>query len=283
MSKRRGKCCLCGQECELSFEHIPPRAAFNSDPAKPVKGTEFLTDQRLNNDSRMPWETKGLKYENQQQGMGMFSLCTSCNNNTGSWYGADYIKFARTMHIALQKGFTAEENAIQVYEVYPLRIIKQILSMFCSINTPDNENLDEIRRFVLDKDAVGLDKSKYKLCMYFTKSTFVKYNGHSVLILHGEKGGSVVGLSELTAYPFGFILYFDPPEGRNYQGFDITSFAEVGYDSCVTVEMPLDIREVNDFFPEQYRSRDEIRKCFEENRQQRVEDTFHNNECKTTN
>ena len=155
--------------------------------------------------------------------------------------------------------------------------------MFCSINNPDNENLDEIRSFVLDKDAVGLDKSKYKLCMYFTKSTYVKYSGYSVLILHSEMGDSVVGLSELTAYPFGFILYFDPPEGRNYQGFDITGFAEVGYDSCVTVEMPLDIREVNDFFPEQYRSREEIRKCFAENMRLKEENTTQHNECETDN
>ena len=27
--KVHGICCICGQETELTFEHIPPRAAFN--------------------------------------------------------------------------------------------------------------------------------------------------------------------------------------------------------------------------------------------------------------
>lgn len=278
MSKKWGKCCLCGQQCELSFEHIPPRAAFNADPVKPVKGTKFLTEQHLNNKSRMPWETTGLKYENQQQGMGVFSLCTSCNNNTGSWYGTDYIRLAHIIHVALQKGFAPEENAIQIYEVFPLRIIKQVLSMFCSINNPDNEEFNEVRRFVLDKEARGLSKSKYKLCMYFTRSPFVKYNGESILTTYSEAGYSTVRLSELTAYPFGFILYFDPLDDRDYKGFDITGFSEFGYNSCVTVEMPLDIREVNDIFPEQYRSQDDIRKCFEENRKRKSEGTIEENE-----
>lgn len=27
--KVKGTCCICGQETDLTFEHIPPRAAFN--------------------------------------------------------------------------------------------------------------------------------------------------------------------------------------------------------------------------------------------------------------
>ena len=34
--KTIGKCALCGRIGELSFEHIPPKAAFNSTPARPV-------------------------------------------------------------------------------------------------------------------------------------------------------------------------------------------------------------------------------------------------------
>ena len=74
MAKHFGKCALCGQECELTFEHIPPRAAFNSTPTKPVSGEELLDDDR------MPWDTTGLKYTNQQKGMGRYSLCPKCNN-----------------------------------------------------------------------------------------------------------------------------------------------------------------------------------------------------------
>lgn len=67
MSKHWGKCALCGKECELTFEHIPPRAAFNSTPARPVSGVEVLTEKNLNDKERLPWDTTGLRYQNQQQ------------------------------------------------------------------------------------------------------------------------------------------------------------------------------------------------------------------------
>ena len=45
MAKHYGKCALCGRECELTFEHIPPRGAFNSTPARPVLGTEIFKEE----------------------------------------------------------------------------------------------------------------------------------------------------------------------------------------------------------------------------------------------
>lgn len=76
MSKRpQGKCALCRKECELTFEHIPPRTAYNSRPIKSVSG-----DKIMNDNERMPCEISGLHYTNQQQGMEKFSLCKKCNN-----------------------------------------------------------------------------------------------------------------------------------------------------------------------------------------------------------
>lgn len=69
MKNHFGKCALCGKECELTFEHVPPRAAFNSTPARPVSGNEIFKEEVINDKERMPWDTEGLKYQNQQQGM----------------------------------------------------------------------------------------------------------------------------------------------------------------------------------------------------------------------
>ena len=266
MAKHFGRCALCGCECDLSFEHVPPRAAFNSSPAKPVSGSEILTEKNLNDPERMPWDISGLEYENQQQGMGRYSLCKSCNNNTGSWYGAEYIKFARTIHMAIQKHDEISGNVLEVRDIYPLRIIKQILSMFCSTNNPEHPQLDSIRQFVLNREEAGLDKSKYKLCMYFTDTTLIKYTGFNVVIHLVNEKVSSMALSEITAYPFGFILYFNPTDNWDYQGFDITAFSDWDYEQKATVLMPWKIQKMNDMFPEMYRSRDEIRKHFEEHR-----------------
>ena len=157
MAKHFGKCALCGQECELTFEHIPPRAAFNSTPTKPVSGEELLDDDR------MPWDTTGLKYTNQQKGMGRYSLCPKCNNDTGSWYGDDYIIVAQIVHSILSKPIDPKYQGFGIRDIHPLRFIKQVLSMFCSINNFEDERIDTLRRFVTGKDAVGLDKSKYKV------------------------------------------------------------------------------------------------------------------------
>ena len=255
----------------MTFEHIPPRAAFNSTPARPVSGMDFLTEKNLNDTERMPWDTTGLKYQNQQQGMGRYSLCQSCNNKTGSWYGDAYVFFANAAHAAIQSYSINDPDGIGFKDIYPLRFVKQVLSMFCSVNAPNNPKLAPIRSFVLDRDASGLDKSKYKLCMYFTKSTIMKQTGFMVMARSSIVGIEPMALSEITAYPFGFILYFDPTDTWDYQGIDITPCADCGYGDKFNIEMPWKIEEMNDIFPESFRSKEEIRKIFEDSKK-RIEE-----------
>lgn len=260
MSKHYGKCALCGKECELTFEHIPPRAAFNSAPAKPVTGEELL------NNDRMPWNTTGLHYSNQQQGMGRYSLCRMCNNNTGSWYGEDYRIVAKTIHSVLSKPIEPKYQGLVIHKIHPLRFIKQVLSMFCSINNFEDERINIIRGFVTDKVAVGLDKSKYKVCMYLTRSQLMKYAPLSVVVRGGKGTCEAMVLSEITAYPIGFILYFNPTDTFHYDGLDITHFSDCNYDDVSDIQMPFCIYEMNDLFPTYYRSKDEIKQCIEKSK-----------------
>ena len=264
-----GKCVLCGKECELTFEHIPPRAAFNSTPVRPVSGVEVLTEKNLNDKERLPWDTTGLRYQNQQQGMGRYSLCATCNNNTGSWYGDAYVYFANVVHAAITNCSDKDPDGITIQGVYPLRFVKQVLSMFCSICNSDAPSFEPIKKFVLDKDAVGLDKNKYKLCMYFTRSTVYKQTGLMVSMKSTPVGIEIMTLAEITAYPFGFILYLDPFETWDYKGTDITACADCGYDDRCNISMPWKIEEMNDIFPESYRSREEIIELFNENRERK--------------
>lgn len=262
MSKRpQGKCALCRKECKLTFEHIPPRTAYNSRPIKSVSG-----DKIMNDNERMPWEISGLYYTNQQQGMGKFSLCKKCNNNTGAWYGNDYSLVSHVMHHTLSEPIPDNINGIGIREVYPLRFIKQVISMFCSINNYQDERMDDLRDFVMNKTVVGLDKSKYKLCMYFTKSRLKKYAPLSVVIKMSDNNLESMALSEITAYPLGFVLYFNPTDTWKYDGIDITHFAECNYDYIADIAIPLCIKEMNDILPTFYRSQDDIKKCIEENK-----------------
>jgi len=55
----------------------------------------------------------------------------------------------------------------------------------------------------------------------------LKLNGISATIHIEENTYEIV--SEITAPPFGFLLYFNPSPNLQYHGADITSFADVEY------------------------------------------------------
>ena len=292
MKKEVGFCALCGTYGDLTYEHIPPKAAFNSAPAKMYTGAELLKKES----GQMPWDVQGLTYRSHQKGAGKYSLCKDCNNKTGSWYGPAYQDMARRIAVALQHPEITTSQGIGIKDVYPLRFLKQIISMFCSVNNykslyayanpaqvPNKEQLsplfqnmvasqeslyeaalimDELRQFVLNRDAVGLDKTKFRVCMYLTRSPLLKLNGISAIIHIEENTYDIV--SEITAAPFGFLLYFNPSENLKYHGADITSFADVGYNDRCEITFPLHILEMNTYLPTDYRSKDEIEKAIAE-------------------
>ena len=94
--KYYGQCCICGRESELTFEHIPPRAAFNQFALKQYDFWNYL----LHSNTR---------YIPSQRGAGKYSLCASCNNLTGEWYGSvvnylyEEIKITKEEHLKIQE------------------------------------------------------------------------------------------------------------------------------------------------------------------------------------
>lgn len=81
---KEGICAICGEHKKLSFEHAPPKSAFNNKPIHLVDSDQMFQEN--------------FKYTNEalsQKGWGQFTLCESCNNNTGSWYGDSFKDFAQ--------------------------------------------------------------------------------------------------------------------------------------------------------------------------------------------
>ncbi len=83
MSKRKveGNCAICGTYGPLSFEHVPPRKAFNDYPVR-----EILFADAVN-----VGPDDSLRGRIEQRGSGGYTLCAPCNNNTGAWYGEAFI------------------------------------------------------------------------------------------------------------------------------------------------------------------------------------------------
>ena len=252
MAKKKiiGKCALCGQLSALTYEHIPPKIAFNTEPTKQFLGTEFIGDS-----DRLPWDMRGLRYDNRQQGSGQYSLCSTCNNNTGSWYADSYKQFAYAAAAMMCDPGASGASSVTMKSLYPLRIIKQICSMFCSVNV-DFPQFDEIRTFVLDKERKGLDPKQYKISMYFTRSAYIKQLG--LTTIGNIETGLFCNVSEITAAPFGFLFYPDASKVKDDSCIDITLFSSYGYDESCDIELPLVEKEVNSWLPADFRSRQEI-------------------------
>ena len=107
MSRRAkifGTCKLCGDPEQLTYEHVPPKAAFNNSKNFYQATLDELikiesVDLDLAKFSKFPLHS----FTKKQGGIGYFSLCGKCNNDTGSWYGKDFVIWAeQAMYILLK-------------------------------------------------------------------------------------------------------------------------------------------------------------------------------------
>ena len=120
-----GKCHLCGKQCELTFEHVPPKKAYNNKKVHLINRDIFINHIISGN---KPWDLSGLRYKVSQRGLGGYTLCSQCNNNTGDWYANDYVNFVNAIWDVLAKSNDIEKvKEVKLKVMYPLRIIKQIL------------------------------------------------------------------------------------------------------------------------------------------------------------
>jgi hypothetical protein len=140
---KKGVCCICGTEGKLSFEHIPPRAAFNDN-----RIFEADIDALMNGKWTPGSEPTEGKYA--QRGAGRYSLCGKCNNDTGTWYGKAYVDVAKQAMSRLYAS-SGTMSLAYPYGMYPLRFLKQIVVMFFSACGPGlQERNPNLVRFVLN-------------------------------------------------------------------------------------------------------------------------------------
>ncbi len=249
---RKGKCAICGQIRELSYEHIPPKAAFNAFPVKKIKGEEFV--KGLFDDDGLSYKQEHIKYVNQQRGSGDYTLCVECNNNTGAWYGDEYVKIAYRIKEFFETEFVCGQDTVVLNEIFPMRFVKQIIALFCSVCNCEDSRIQFLREFVLDKEQKGLPMEKCSLHMYFTFSPLSRQCGIGDQG-YGEEGEDLktILFSEIVSRPFGFVLYLDPKDDAPYIGFDITSLSNYDYYDLCDVAFPILFYDINSVFPLQYK------------------------------
>jgi hypothetical protein len=218
-----GTCALCGQFKKLSFEHVPPKSALNN---KPIFIQTF--DHIMDKNSRV----FGKKMTS-NKGFGGYTLCETCNNDTGDWYARDFSDF-------IQQGMSIIENtkkgtyAIKgTYIIKPLNVLKQILTMFMSADKSGYlRSQTALPDFILEKEKTGTPV-KFKIFLYSTLSHLKRMFGYSMVY------DDILGIqkwSEINFQPFGYFLAEESQAAHKHM-CDISSFGNYKYDEMAKIEI----------------------------------------------
>jgi hypothetical protein len=190
-----GVCRICGDEGPLSYEHVPPEAAFNNErvleanPKRLLEGEDYLTNPRG-------------KFN--QRGAGAYTLCVRCNSYMGSCYAPAYIDFAKQC-MKPARSLPTGAFADITLQFYPLRVLKQFVAMHCSANPPEGPRF---ARFLLNKHDKNIMRPRMLLSLRDEKRSRITRQAGAVGVLNAETGENGL-FSEISFPPFNSILILD--------------------------------------------------------------------------
>ena len=247
MARRKlqhGKCALCGAVGELTFEHVPPQKAFNN-----LRTISLSWDEAMRLGPDAP--TKG---KINQGGVGGYTLCPSCNNGTGAWYARSLVEWCyRGMEILERSQGRAD--LFHMRACHPLRVFKEIMVMFCSVNPEMTTAQPWLRHFLLNRESREW-MDGWRVFIYYNLEGKLRYAGGAGII-NFETGRATV-LSEINYPPFGYVLVMNGEGAPDERNTEITQFVKYGFAETAELIMPLAVLPSHLMYPGDYRTRDEI-------------------------
>ncbi len=246
-----GRCHICGQVEKLSFEHVPPQKAFND---KRTIRAEFEDVIGLGPDEI-------IRGKIQQGGVGDYTLCERCNTETGSWYARDFIDWCYQGFDILKRS-SGNPTLIYLNYMFPLRIIKQIVTMFFSINGPGLGDVNPILvKFVKNKLMNNLPP-KFRFFVYYNTTGRMRYSGVIARVKFDTT--NIETFSEFNFPPYGYVMTFgsDPHDTRL---IEITHFSKYRHNDFVVQALRLPVLPTHLGFAGDYRSQAEIIRDREKN------------------
>lgn len=249
MSKLRpeGVCHLCGRTGPLSYEHVPPQAAFNRHPVIEASlekaiawGIEESPHGRIN-----------------QRGAGAYTLCESCNSVTGAWYGNAFADWCyQGAEVLVRSDF--KPRLIYLHCIFPLRVIKQIIAMcFSTNNYRWRERHSELEEFVLHRTRRWLNP-KYRVFVYYNTEGALRRVGNEMAMVNLNKGTDVIQVTEIAHPPFGYVVTVDGTR-PDHRLFEISHFRRYAYDEMEVAPLYPPVLPTHLMLPLDYRTRAEIR------------------------
>jgi len=257
VARSRGTCRICRRNsAELTFEHVPPRAAFNNEQTR-VYGLDDWLQRSAGG------EMTGGRLE--RRGAGDHTLCAECNNNTGSWYGTELRRAAKSavrilrqlplneLDAKLEPTWASVAFRQGATRPHPLRLIKQVLAMLLATSPPElSATHPELADFVLDREATGLpERFQFYLALYagpLARSTGV---AHRLDIASGRADTLV----EVAFPPYAYVMTIDSPDQEAIETANITSAVDVGYNQTADLELDMLVGFGHTPYPGDYRTR----------------------------
>jgi hypothetical protein len=249
--KKKGVCCICGNNGDLSFEHVPPRAAYNKATVIGYKWEDFTKNQMK-------------KGKSLQGGAGAYTLCVNCNNNTGSWYGNEYVKWSRTC-LDVMRYWSIRKitfGTVFLHNVYPLRFLKQIVTCFFSLTGAPGgavfaNNFPGLAQFVLDKHNTTLPPGfRFFMNLYKPSNTgstqLRRWPISGKISVAQDANGNLISMNssifdEIAHPPFQLVMTMENDPFR--EATEITSFKDYDYDEQVNIQLQLRVVDSTSPFP----------------------------------
>ncbi len=243
--RKDGVCAICLNQGELSFEHVPPRRAFNNRPAV----AHTLRGFHLGNaHKKYPPLLRG------HGGIGRRSICVACNGKTGTWYGEAFAEWT-TQCLRFASRVDKDQLLLLPFTVRPLNVLKQILTMAIAIagHRKSWPQIDTMRRFVLQPQSMQLP-NQVVIRAYFNPTDPDRGHDHltqnrltgSCSVLDVSTGTSVFVFAEIAFPPMGYVVYFAEPGANVSEDFtslcDLRSFLHSYYNRETSLFLSLPVR-----------------------------------------
>lgn len=258
-----GTCKICGFTGELSFEHVPPEKAFNNNRFHYSASLEQVSKLEV---AEIDLSSPEAKFRKKQGGIGFHSICKKCNNSTGSWYAKDFIEWAHQSMAILLKA-NGKPTLLYPTFFYPLRVIKQIVTMFFSVNQDVfRETEPQLVKFILDREARFLDV-RYKVFCYYNLKGHNRYIGNN--FIGNFDSSNITHISEISFPPFGFVMTIDSEKPDN-RLTDISHFANFDYQYWTDYYQKFDVLPTYlPHIPADYRTKEEIQNAIDSSKVKR--------------
>lgn len=258
---RKGRCGVCCEYGDLSFEHVPPQSCYNNRSVELLDGMKAL--------NLAPGETRRGRI--QQRGAGGYYSCGDCNS-AATTYVRETIRWVERGaevlgRIGDRDGQDTRPYArfadVVFFGVKPLLFLKQVVHMFLCINGPGfTARHPDLRAFVLNRYSTEMSD----VCHFHIGLTW----GPGARTVAGCAAGSLdtdgaTYISDISFPPFSYAMWLGQPFGQ-LAPCEITHYKSYSASDLCDVPLTLQVGFTHLVLPSDYRSRAALELAVEENR-----------------